>query len=104
MLPKIISENQGGFVPKIQILDNILIVQEVLHSSLLKKEKGMIIKLDMENAFDRVNLDFLMAVLQLFDFSEKAIDIIKACIVGPWISPLINGRSSEYFQSSRGLR
>lgn len=37
LLPKIISENQGGFVPKRKILDNILIVQEALHSSLMKK-------------------------------------------------------------------
>lgn len=62
-MPEIISENQGGFVPKRQILDNILIFKEALHSSPLKKEKGMIIKLDMENAFDKVNLGFLVVVL-----------------------------------------
>jgi len=104
LLLGIISENQGGFVPKRQILDNILIVQESLHSSLMKKEKGMIVKLDVANAFDRVNLGFIAIVLQRFGFSKRAIDIIKACIVGPWIAPLVNGRQSEYFQSSRGLR
>ena len=40
LLPEIISENQGGFVPKRQILDNILIVQEALHSSLMKKKRN----------------------------------------------------------------
>lgn len=62
-LPDIISENQGGFVPSRKILDNILIVQESLHTNLLKKEKGMIVKLDMANSFDGVNLTFLSDVL-----------------------------------------
>ena len=56
MLHLIISENQGGFVPNKQIIDNVIIIQEVVHSSILKQEKGMIIKLDMANAFDRVSL------------------------------------------------
>lgn len=64
----------------------------------------MIINLDMENSFDRVNMGFVVIVLQSFGFSKKEIDIIKACIVGPWIAPLVNGRPSEFFQSSRGLR
>lgn len=70
----------------------------------MKKEKGMIVKLDMANAFNRINLGFLVAILQRFGFSKKVIDIIKACIACPWIAPLVNGRPSEYFQSSMGLR
>lgn len=33
VLPIIISENQGGFMPNRQIIDNVIIVQEVVHSS-----------------------------------------------------------------------
>jgi hypothetical protein len=32
-LPNIISPNQGGFVEKRQMVDNILLVQEAIHSS-----------------------------------------------------------------------
>ena len=35
-------------------MDNVILVQEALHSSKLRKEKGMLIKLDMANAFDQV--------------------------------------------------
>jgi hypothetical protein len=35
-------------------VDNITLVQEALHSSNQRKGKGMIIKLDLANAFDRV--------------------------------------------------
>jgi hypothetical protein len=44
LLPKIISENLGGFVEKGQIVDNIIMVQEVIHFSQTRGEKGMIIK------------------------------------------------------------
>eukprot|EP00253_Pinus_taeda_P009681 PITA_09681 len=104
LLPTLISENQGGFVPKRQIMDNVILVQEAIHSSLQRKEKGMVIKLDMENAFDRVSHQFLMVVLQKFGISNKFINIIMECISNPWIAPLINGRPSSYFRSSRGLR
>jgi len=37
-------------------------------------------------------------------FNSAFISTIAACISGPWISPLINGRPCDAFQSSRGLR
>jgi hypothetical protein len=45
-------------VEKRQIWDNIILVQEAIHSSFTNGEKGMIIKIDMENAFDRLNIVF----------------------------------------------
>jgi len=104
ILPCIISENQGGFIPKRQMTDNVIIVREAIHNSIQRKEKGMVIKLDMANAFDRVNHKFLVVVLQKFGISSKFIDIVMACITTPWIAPLINGRPHSYFQSIRGLR
>jgi hypothetical protein len=64
----------------------------------------MVIKLDMANAFDRVKHAFLFSVMQKFGFSKYFIDWIQACIGSPWIAPLINGRPSQFFQASKGLR
>ena len=63
----------------------------------------MLIKLDMKNTFDRVKLSFLYQVLLSFGFSIEFVKLIKACIDRPWITPLVNGRPSKYFQASRGL-
>jgi len=103
-LPLLISENQGGFAPSRQITDNVILIQEAIHSSLNRGERGMIIKLDMANAFDRVDYSFLTAVLKKFGLSNNFISIINGCISNPWTAPLINGRPSNYFRSSRGLR
>jgi len=58
----------------------------------------------MVNAFDRVSIQYLMAILKKFRFSQDIIEIIQACISVPWIAPLINGRPNDFFQSTRGLR
>eukprot|EP00253_Pinus_taeda_P001849 PITA_01849 len=104
LLPHLILENQGGFVPRRQIMDNVILIQEAIHNSISRKERGMIIKLDMANAFDTVNHHFLREVLRKFGISNNFISIIMECISHPWTAPLINGRPSSYFRSSRGLR
>eukprot|EP00253_Pinus_taeda_P005038 PITA_05038 len=104
LLPSLISENQGGFLPNRKITESILLFQEAIHSSLSRKEKGFVLKLDLENAFDRVRHSFLIVVLKKIGFEIPFIKIIVACISGPWISPLINDRPSEAFQSSQGRR
>jgi hypothetical protein len=37
-------------------------------------------------------------------FHPHLVRWIRACIVGPWIAPLVNGRPIDFFQASRGLR
>eukprot|EP00253_Pinus_taeda_P015197 PITA_15197 len=104
ILPSLISENQGGFVPRRHITDNVILIQEAIHSSMSRKERGMIIKLDMVNAFDWVNHSFLQVVLKTFGISEHFISRVMECISFNWTAPLINGRPGIAFKSSRGLR
>lgn len=96
-LPSLISENQGGFLPNRYITDSILLVQEDIHSSLSRKEKGFVLKLDLANAFDRVRHSYLFVVLHKMGFDPSFITMVKACITEPWISPLINGRPCAAF-------
>jgi len=69
LLKRLITSPQGGFVEGRHILDNVIQVHETIHSSNKRKEKGMLIKLDMANTFDRVNCSFLIKVLLSFGFS-----------------------------------
>jgi hypothetical protein len=52
---KIISENQTAFIPGRHILDGALILHEALHQLKVTKKKGIILKLDLEKAYDKVN-------------------------------------------------
>jgi hypothetical protein len=80
-----------------QILDNIILVQEAIHTSCKKKEKGMVIKLDLANAFDRVRHDFLFAVMMNFGFNQKFIEWVKACITSPLDCPFDKWLSCKFF-------
>jgi hypothetical protein len=97
VLPNLISKEQGGFVKRRQITNNIILVKEAIHSNITNKEKGMVIKVDMANAFDRARHCFLLAVLIKFGFDAKFIKWIKACISKPWITPLVNGWPTPFF-------
>ena len=65
LLGKLISTSQGGFIKGRHILDNVIQVQEAILSSFHQKEQGMIIKLDMANAFDHVKHSFLFKLFSL---------------------------------------
>jgi hypothetical protein len=60
LLKKLISENQSDFLKDKQMTDNIVLVQEAIHSSKKTKTPGMVVKLDMENYFERVKHSFLL--------------------------------------------
>lgn len=42
--------------------------------------------------------------MENFGFAQAFINWIKASIGSPWIAPLVNGRTTKFFQASRGLR
>lgn len=98
LLSSLILPNQGGFVAGRQIWDNIILVQEAIHSSHSQGEKGIAIKIDMPNAFDRVNHKFLKSVLKKIGFNHLFISSINSCITNPWIAHLINGRQLLSFK------
>jgi hypothetical protein len=61
-------------------------------------------KLDLGKAYDHVNWDFLLYMLQMYGFGERWRDWIEFCISTVKFSILANGTLSGFFQSSRGLR
>lgn len=56
ILPRIISENQSGFVKGRSITHNVLLAQEIVYEISQKNRGGnMVIKLDMAKAYDRMS-------------------------------------------------
>lgn len=64
----------------------------------------MIIKLDLEKAYDRLEWGFIQKVLQFFEFLEETIQLVLNCISSASTSILVNGGWLKRFASSRGLR
>jgi Reverse transcriptase (RNA-dependent DNA polymerase) len=67
----LIDYTQINFIQRRNIHDNIICAQEILFKVRKSKEKGIMIKIDFEKAFDSVNWNFLLEVLQARGFGEK---------------------------------
>lgn len=104
LLPDLISEEQSGFVAGRQILDGILLVNEVVHSLRSTKKPGMLIKLDLAKAFDKINWAFIKAILTTFSFSSNLIQWIMGLISSSFFSILINGIPTKCLSPTRGIR
>lgn len=66
-------------------------------------DQGMIIKLDMANAFDRVRHSFLEKVFCKLGMDATFIRWINICIASPWMTLLVNDRVAGFFKASKGL-
>lgn len=97
ILQKLIHPLQGAFVPERDIQDNILLAHEIFPSFRSKKGKGgwIAIKLDMENAYDRLEWNFIFTILEKFSFNEKWVGWIKKCITTTSFFALVNNIPGE---------
>lgn len=64
----------------------------------------MVVKLDLEKAYDRPEWDFIRKTLQFFKFPSSLIELILNCVSSTKINVLFNGGRLETFSPSRGIR
>eukprot|EP00253_Pinus_taeda_P033452 PITA_33452 len=104
ILSRNISMEQFGFLNGRQIHKAIGVAQEVLHSVRQKKKKGVVLKIDLSKAYDRINWIYLRLLLTHLGFNYSFISWIMGCISNVSYAVLINGAASPFFRIQRGLR
>ena len=101
MLPEIIHTDQRGCIKGRYIGENIRLLEDIINS---KSDDSMILLLDQEKAFDRVEWSWLFKVLKKFNFGDRFIGWIKTMYKYAKSALITNGTISEYFPLSRGIR
>ena len=106
-LPDIIVENQVAFIPGRNIIDNVIIAHEMLHSLKSRKrwaKSYMAVKTDISKAYDRLEWKFLEDTMIGMGFDAKWIGWIMTCVSTVSFSALINGSPTGNITPQRGIR
>ena len=103
LLPLLISLEQSGYVEGFKILDGIILSHEVFHSLKTTKTPGMILKLDLSKAFNKLSHFFIEEMLLSFSFCQYWVQWILSLISSTFFSILVNGSPSSMLLSSRGI-
>ena len=64
----------------------------------------IVVKIDLEKAFDHLEWGFIKMVLTHFRFPENIIRLILSCVSTTSMSLLFNGNKLQPFCPSRGIR
>lgn len=100
----LISRHQNAFIKHRNIMDGILTLHEVLHHTQRKKRCGVVLKLDFEKAYDKINWEFLLECHRNRGFGETWCGWIKKILYDGTVCIKLNNEKGPYFQSHKGVR
>ncbi|WMV33011.1 hypothetical protein MTR67_026396 [Solanum verrucosum] len=104
VIGKLVSGSQNAFVRGSEISDATLIANEALDWKIKSGEPGLLVKLDIEKAFDKVSWSYLLTILRQMGFGERWIRWMKFSITTVKYSILVNRSPVGFFPPQRGIR
>lgn len=104
LLPKIIKEEQTGFIKGRNSHNNVRRLLNLIQAFQQRDIDGLVLSLDSEKAFDRIQWPYLFYTLNKFSLGDNVIRWIKILYDNPQASVLTNGLKSDSFPLYRGMR
>ena len=100
----LIDQDQTGFLEKRFIGQNIASLIEVIDYCENNDLAAVLISIDFEKAFDKLDWDFLWKCMHFFKIPENIISWVKTLYSGSNSCVTNNGHMSDYFKLGRGVR
>ena len=93
-IKKIIHHDQARFIPGIQEVFNICkSISVIHHMNKLRNKKHMIISIDREKVFDKIQHPFMIKTLQNVGIEGTYQNLIKAIYDKPTANIILNGEN-----------
>lgn len=104
ILGSIISATQAYSIPGREITDTICTIRDVVESMQNDEEGGLVLGIDLNKAFDRVEHESLFKTLQQFGFGSRFVEWIKLLYRNARSRVKVNGVLTESFRLERSVR
>ena len=103
VLHTVIPHEQTGFVPNRSITENIILLTDAIHYASRHHPSSIILALDFEKAYDRIQWNVMVAVLRKMGFGQRFITTIKTMYTNRSAQLSVNGELTKTFPIQRGV-
>ena len=104
VLGSLVDPDQTCSVPGRSITSNVTLLRDVLDYIERTNESGILVSLDQEKAFDRVNHSFLFRLLEHLGFGPSFVKWVHTLYTGANMRIILNGYLSGKIELKRGVR
>src|SRR3954464_12055906 len=103
IMGKLIDTCQTAFIKGRFIADGVTLLHEILKESKSQKQQGVVLKIDFEKSYDKVNWDFLFYCCRQKGFSEDWLIWLKSVVTQGTLSVKVNGEVVLILAALKGL-
>ena len=101
---KLVAQDQTAYIPGRYIGESVRLISDILEYTDSKNCEGYMFAADIEKAFDSLDHNFILAVLEKMGLGSDFIQWVRTLLNDQQSCVMNNGTTTGYFKLNRGTR